>query len=484
LASRSCECHGAEFPAPLSPDRDSTLIKRTVAIALAFALSCAWASAWAATASAADDAGKPAYFKLSNGLEVVVVEDHRSPVVTQMVWYKVGAADEPPGKSGIAHFLEHLMFKGTKKYGPGVFSGTVARLGGQENAFTNQDYTGFYQRVAKKHLRTVMDLESDRMTGLTLTEEQVKPELQVVLEEQNQRVANSPAAKLGEQVAAILYLNHPYRKPVIGWRPEIELLTRDDAIAFYRRWYTPNNAVLVVAGDVTPDEVRKLAEETYGKVAPRANIEPRTRPLEPPPIAERQVTLADPQVRQPSLQRSYLVPSDTTAKPGEAEALDLLTHIIASGTVSRLYRELVVEQQVATSVNGWYLSTALDDSRMTFGLTPAAGVTLPALEAAFDKVLASVVDKGVTEDELKTAKERMIADMVYAHDSQTTLAQMYGAALTTGSTVDKVFSWTDRINKVTAEQVHEVAQRYLEKQRSATGYLVQEKSVRAEGKRS
>ncbi|MGE0750618.1 MAG: M16 family metallopeptidase [Variibacter sp.] len=456
------------------------MIKRTMAVALAVALSFAVL----AKADAAPDGAKPTYFKLANGLEVVVVEDHRSPVVTQMVWYKVGAADEPPGKSGIAHFLEHLMFKGTAKNGPGVFSGTVARLGGQENAFTNQDYTGYYQRVAKKHLRIMMELEADRMTGLTLTEDQVKPELQVVLEEQNQRVANSPAAKLSEQITAMLFLNNPYHKPVIGWRPEIEQLTREDAIAFYRHWYTPNNAVLVVAGDVTPDEVRTMAEETYGKVAARSDIKPRIRPIEPPPIAERHLTLADPQVGQPSLQRSYLVPSDTTAQPGEAEALDLLTHILGNGSVSRLYRELVVDQQLATAVSGYYLSTALDDTRLTFSLTPRAGVSLPQLEEAFDKTLAEAVEKGVTESELKSAKKRMVADMVYARDSQTTLAQMYGAALTTGSTVDKVFTWTDRINAVTAEQVHDVARRYLDKRRSATGYLVQEKSVRAEGKRS
>jgi zinc protease len=451
---------------------------------MAAALAVALSFAVLAKADAAPDGAKPTYFKLSNGLEVVVVEDHRSPVVTQMVWYKVGAADEPPGKSGIAHFLEHLMFKGTAKNGPGVFSGTVARLGGQENAFTNQDYTGYYQRVAKKHLRIMMELEADRMTGLTLTEDQVKPELQVVLEEQNQRVANSPAAKLSEQITAMLYLNNPYHKPVIGWRPEIEQLTREDAIAFYRHWYTPNNAVLVVAGDVTPDEVRTMAEETYGKVAARSDIKPRIRPIEPPPIAVRHLTLADPQVGQPSLQRSYLVPSDTTAQPGEAEALDLLTHILGNGSVSRLYRELVVDQQLATAVSGYYLSTALDDTRLTFSLTPRAGVSLPQLEEAFDKTLAEAVEKGVTESELTSAKERMVADMVYARDSQTTLAQMYGAALTTGSTVDKVFSWTDRINAVTAEQVHDVARRYLDKRRSATGYHVQEKSVRAEGKRS
>src|SRR6185312_6742748 len=238
------------------------------------------------------------YFKLANGLEVVVVPDHRTPVVTHMVWYKVGAADEQPGKSGLAHFLEHLMFKGTAKNPAGKFSKVVAEIGGQENAFTANDYTGYFQRTARENLKTLMEFESDRMTGLVLTDDVVAPELQVVLEEQNQRVANNPGARLAEQVEAALYLNSPYGKPVIGWRHEIEKLTRDDALAFYRRFYTPNNAILVVAGDVTADEVKTLAEATYGKVAPTttAVVGPRHRPQEPEQIAHRLVTLADARV--------------------------------------------------------------------------------------------------------------------------------------------------------------------------------------------
>src|SRR5277367_538925 len=220
-------------------------------------------------------------FKLANGLEVVVVPDHRAPVVTHMIWYKVGAADETAGKSGLAHFLEHLMFKGTEKHPGSAFSQDVAEIGGQENAFTTSDYTGFFQRVPREHLKEMMALEADRMTGLMLTDAVVRPELNVVLEEQNMRVANNPAARLGEQVDAALYLNHPYGRPVIGWRHEIEQLTRDDALAFYRRFYTPNNAVVIVAGDVTADEVKTDAEATYGKVAARAEIAPRNRPKEP-----------------------------------------------------------------------------------------------------------------------------------------------------------------------------------------------------------
>jgi zinc protease len=261
------------------------------------------------------------HFTLGNGLEVVVIPDHRTPVVTHMVWYKVGSADETAGKSGLAHFLEHLMFKGTKKNPLGRYSQTVATIGGQENAFTTDDYTAYYQRVPRERLKTLMEFESDRMTGLVLTDEVVKPELQVVLEEQNMRVANNPGARLGEAIEAALYLNHPYGRPVIGWRHEIEKLDREGALAFYRRFYTPNNAVVVVAGDVTGEEMKTLTEKTYGKVARVAEVPPRARPREPVPMAVRQLTMADDRVAQPSLQRSYLVPS----------------------AASRLYRALVVE---------------------------------------------------------------------------------------------------------------------------------------------
>src|SRR5215510_365028 len=296
--------------------------------------------AFVTLASSACAAAGPdvSHFTLANGLEMVVVPDHRTPVVTHMAWYRVGSADETPGKSGLAHFLEHLMFKGTAKNPEGQFSKTVALLGGQENAFTTADYTGYFQRIAKEHLEKMMGLEADRMTGLVLNEDNVVPELKVVLEEYNMRVANSPDARLGEQIAAALFLNNPYGRPVIGWRHEIETLTREDALAFYRRFYTPNNAVVVIAGDVTAAEVKALADKTYGKVQQRATIGPRVRPQEPVAEAVRHVTLADPRVTQPSLQRSYLVPSYATAKGDEAEALDVLSNILGNGSTSRFYR--------------------------------------------------------------------------------------------------------------------------------------------------
>ncbi len=414
------------------------------------------------------------HFKLANGMEVVVIPDHRTPVVTHMVWYRVGSADEPPLKSGIAHFLEHLMFKGTEKNPAGRFSKVLATIGGQENAFTSTDYTGYFQRVTRDRLKMVMEFEADRMTGLKLTDDVVLPERNVVLEEQNSRVANSPSAKLGEEVQAALYLNHPYGRPVIGWRHEIEKLDRKDAIDFYNRWYTPNNAILVVAGDVSADEVKKLAEETYGKIAPRAEIGPRIRPQEPEQRSVRTVTFADPRVTQPSLQRNYVVPSASTAKPTESEALEVLAQILGSGTNSRFYSKLVIEKPMATSIGAWYQGSALDQTRFGIYGTPRNDVSLKDLEEAMDAVIAEIAEKGVTNDELERAKIKLVADVVYAQDSQATMARWYGVALTTGLTVEHLKTWPDRVQKVTSDQVRDAAKTWLDKRRSVTGYLVKE----------
>jgi zinc protease len=436
-------------------------------LALAGAAVASVSPTWAATGPEVTN------FTLSNGLQVVVVPDHRAPVVTHMIWYRVGAADETPGKSGLAHFLEHLMFKGTAKNPGATFSQDVAEIGGQENAFTGSDYTGFYQRVPRAHLKEMMAFEADRMTGLVLSDDVVEPELKVVLEEQNMRVANNPGARLSEQMDAALYLNHPYGRPVIGWRHEIEKLDRADALAFYRRFYSPNNAIVVVAGDVTPDEAKGDAEETYGKVADRAPTNLPQRPVEPQQEAPRTVTLADPRVEQPSVSRDYLVPSETTAKPGESEALDVLAHVLGSGQDCRLYRTLVLDKGIALSAGAYYSGTALDYAEFGVYGAPKPGVTLRDVETGIDGVLNDVIDHGITADELDRAKTRLVADAVYAQDNQVTLARWYGSALATGQTVDMVRSWPDRIRAVTADQVQQAARAWLDRRRSVTGFLVQ-----------
>jgi len=451
----------------------NVLSKRIVFLAAAAAIAVLSAPAQAGAEKVAD-------FTLTNGLELVVIPDHRAPVVTHMIWYKVGAADETPGKSGLAHFLEHLMFKGTAKHPAGQFSQVVARIGGQENAFTSYDYTAFFQRVPSEKLNTLMAFEADRMTGLQLTDQVVLPERNVILEEQNQRVRNDPRARLGEQINAALYLNSPYGRPVIGWRHEMEGLTRDDAIGFYRRFYAPNNAIVVIAGDVDPQAARKLAEETYGKIPRHDGILPRNRPQEPKPAAVRSLTLADPRVEQPLMQRSYLVPSFHLAKPGESAALEMLAHILGSGSNSRLYNALVVDKHMAVGAGAWYESDAIDMSKLSVYGAPRQGVTLPQLETAVDAVIAEVVAKGVTQNEIERSKTKLIADAVYAHDSQRSMAQWYGEALATGSSVADVEHWTDRIRAVTAEQVQEAARQWLDKRRSVTGYLIKDTSPQAE----
>jgi zinc protease len=428
---------------------------------------------------------RPATFTLPNGMQVVVIPDHRTPVVTQMIWYKVGSADETPGKSGLAHFLEHLMFKGTAAHPAGEFSQTVLRIGGNENAFTSTDYTGYFQRVPRQQLGKMMEFEADRMTGLVLKDENVLPERDVVLEEYNMRVANNPDARLSEQIMAALYLNHPYGRPVIGWRQEIEKLSREDALAFYKRFYAPNNATLVIAGDVDINEIRPLVERTFGQVAPQPAISlPRLRPQEPVPAAPRTVTLSDPRVEQPGVRRYYLVPSAATAAAGESPALDVLAQLMGGSSNSYLYRALVIDRPLAVSAAANYQGTALDDTQFTISASPKPGVEFAAVEQVIDAVIAEVAQNPVRAEDLERVKTQLIAQAIYAQDNQASLARWYGAALTTGLSVDDVRNWPDRIRAVTAEQVRAAAQKWLDKKRSVTGYLVKDTTAKREEKRS
>jgi len=427
----------------------------------------------------------PASFTLNNGLQVVVIQDHRTPVVTQMIWYKVGSADETPGKSGLAHFLEHLMFKGTAKHPAGEFSQTVLKIGGNENAFTSVDYTGFFQHVPRDQLASMMDFEADRMTGLVLKDENVLPERDVVLEEYNMRVANNPEARLNEQMMAALYLNHPYGRPIIGWHHEIEKLDRDDALAFYHRFYAPNNAILVIAGDVDEKEIRPLVEATFGKVAPQPAIPAqRIRPQEPEPVAPRTVTLADPHVEQPVVKRDYLVPSAATAAPGESPALDVLAQLMGAGSNAYLYRALVVDHPLAVNAGAAYQGTSLDPTQFSISVSPKSGVDFATVEQAVDNVIADVAKNPVPPEDLERVKTQLIAEAIYAQDNQATLARWYGGALTTGLSIEDIRSWPDRIRAVTAEQVRAAAQKWLEKKRSVTGYLIKDTTPKREEKRS
>jgi len=451
-------------------------------VALALTLAFSAASVRAQTTVTSE---RPATFTLGNGMQVVVIPDHRTPVVTQMIWYKVGSADETPGKSGLAHFLEHLMFKGTAAHPAGEFSKTVQTIGGSENAFTSTDYTGYFQRVPREQLASMMEFEADRMTGLVLKDENVLPERDVVLEEYNMRTANNPDARLTEQIMAALYLNHPYGRPIIGWRQEIEKLDREDALAFYKRFYAPNNATLLIAGDVDAQEVRPMVERTFGRVAPQPAIAAnRMRPQEPLPAAPRTVTLSDPRVEQTGVRRYYLVPSATTAAAGESPALDVLAQLMGGGSNSYLYRALVIDRPLAVSAGASYQSTSLDDTQFVISISPKPGVEFAAVEQAIEGVIADVGRNAVRAEDLERVKTQLIAEAIYAQDSQASLAQWYGAALTTGLSVDDIRSWPDRIRAVTAEQVRAVAQKWLDKNRSVTGYLIKDLTPKREEKRS
>jgi zinc protease len=420
----------------------------------------------------ADAASLIGSYTLANGLEIVVAPDRRAPVVTHMVWYRNGSGDDPAGKSGIAHFLEHLMFKGTAKWPAGEFSKIVAGYGGQENAFTSYDYTAYFQRVPKEHLRAMMDYEADRMTGLAFDESVVAPERDVVLEERRMRVDADPAAQLGEEFSSALYAHHPYGTPIIGWEHEIEELSRDDAFAYYQRFYTPENAILVVAGDVEPGEVLRLAQETYGVIPARGEAPRRKRPAEPEPRAARRVTLNDPRVQQPSLRRAWLAPTYVSAQRDEAFALELAAEILGGGTTSRLYRKLCVEQEVAAGAGAYFMGSMVDRSTFQLSVSPRPGVAMVALEAGLDAALAAFVAEGPTELELDRARTRLVAETVFARDSQSSLARIFGSALAVGETVEDVLLWPQRIGAVTREQVTEAVRRYLKPDRSVTGLLL------------
>jgi zinc protease len=432
--------------------------RRTAALALVALV----AAVLARPAPGATEVFDPTTFTLDNGLQVVVVTNRRAPIVTQMLWYKVGSADDPRGRSGLAHVTEHLMFKGTPEHPDGEFSDIVARLGGEENAFTSYDYTGYYQTVAREHLERIMALEADRMQNLKLEASDVKTESRVVVQERKQRVENSPDGKLGEMATASLFLHHPYGTPVIGWAHELTQITQADAERFYDRWYAPNNAVLIVAGDVTADAVKPLAKEHYGDI-PRADVPERDRVQEPEQTAPRRVSLESAQVNQPSLTIRYLAPSYRTAEDESTPyALQVLSELLGSGPTSRLYRELVVNQELAVSAGSWYSPSRWDTTSLGLYVSPRPGTPLDKVEAALRAEIADVLDNGVSAEEVQEAKDRLRADVAYARDDITTAPRVLGRALVTGQSIQDVESWPERIADVTVAEVEAAAKAVLD----------------------
>ncbi|WP_084860909.1 M16 family metallopeptidase [Salibaculum halophilum] len=415
---------------------------------------------------------------LDNGLEVVVIEDHRAPVAVHMLWYRAGSADEPPASSGIAHFLEHLMFKGTETMEPGEFGDIVAAQGGSDNAFTSYDYTAYFQRVAADRLSLMMRLEADRMTNLAVTEEDITTERGVILEERNQRVENSPNALAREQMRAAQYLNHGYGVPIIGWKHEMEQLGMQDALDFYDLYYSPNNAVLVVAGDVEPDEVVALARENYGTIPREPDLPERARPQEPPQSAARRLVFEDPRVSQPYLTRSYLAPERDSGAQDKAAALTYLAELLGGSSFnSTLAVALQFDSQTAVYTSAYYSGRSLDDT--TFGLTvvPEPGVTLQEAEDAMDAAIAEFLDTGIDADRLERLRTQLRASQIYARDNVQGLARRYGAALTQGLTVADVQAWPEVLQSVTEEDIMAAAREVLSRDRSVTGWVVPDREV-------
>lgn len=403
-------------------------------------------------------------------MQVLVVSDHRAPVVTQMLWFRVGGNDDPPGLSGLAHFFEHMMFRGTKQYPNGQFSLIVARNGGQSNAFTTHDYTAFYEQIAKDRLPLMMQLESDRMMNLDLSDNNVRTERNVVMEERRMRVDNDPQSLMMEQIDAALYLSHPYGRPVIGWPDEIRRIGRVEARDFYLHHYAPNNATLVLVGDITPDEARPMAEAAYGKV-PARELLPRAEYAQPKRLGETRLNVARADVKVPVFVRMYRVPSYAEAAAGEAEALEVFAQLLGGGATSVLYRELVVKRKIAVDAGANYDGFVRDDGSFGVYAIPRPGVTLENIERAVDGVLAGLLARDAAEADFERAKTQLIASATYRRDSQFALANAYGLALSIGLTANDVEQWPDRIRAVTPDSARKFAVKNLKKTEAVTGYL-------------
>lgn len=408
--------------------------------------------------------------RLGNGMDVIVIPDHRTPIATHMVWYRNGAVDDPQGKSGIAHFLEHLMFKGTHAHPAGHFSSILAAVGGNENASTSWSYTNYFQRVPKSYLETCMTYEADRMTGLILTDEIVDMEREVVLVERGMSIDSVPQRILDEAMQAAAFPTGPCGRPIIGWQHEIENLSREDALAYYNRFYTPENAILVVAGDVESEAVMTMAETIYGPIVPTGGALERAVLQAPPVKTRHQLTLTDENVHQSAFSRLHIVPSMTTAGP-QAEAFEVLAILLGGGETSYLHDALIVKGRQAIAVGASYWSDVFrDQTPFQIGALPASGVSLAELDDAVDNALETLRRTGFPEGDIQHAKTRVFADAIYQKDSHVSVAMQYGVAASLGLSVDDVTRWQDRIASVTADDIQS-ALNMLERSTGVTGYL-------------
>jgi len=414
-------------------------------------------------------------FTLKNNLNVVVLTDKKVPAVIHMLWYKVGSADEKPGKTGLAHFFEHLMFKETDYLRDGEFSSLISYNGGNDNAFTMQDYTVYFQTIARNHLPLAMMLEADRMKNLEFDKEKIEREKKIILEERNMRIENNPKALLAEKMNSSLFNGHPYSTPIIGWKEDIENITADDLKEFYERYYRPDNVTLVVSGDITADELKPLAEKYYGSINNgekeiiRADLE---KPLN---ISKHYVSLEDKRVKNPEWVRYYVAPSASSSKSEHALPLVVLAQILGGGETSRLYNSLVLEKKLALDVSVYYDEMSLGKSTFSFQAVPGKRVRFEQIETSVEQEITNLIKNGINNEELRRAKNLLRAQAIYARDGFKNMAFVYGFALSTGLSMDYVENWPDEINKVTASQIVKAAKYILTEKNSVTGTLTEEK---------
>ncbi|MBF9045865.1 insulinase family protein [Rhodobacterales bacterium LSUCC0031] len=429
----------------------------------------------------AQAAGDVVAFFLDNGMQVVVIPDDRAPAVTHMVWYRVGAGDELPGQSGIAHFVEHLMFKATDDMASGEFSTVVEANGGSDNAFTSWDYTAYFQRVAADRLGLMMQMEADRMRDIIFDPVEVATERSVILEERAQRTDSSAGALFNEQMRATLFLNHPYGRPIIGWRHEMEALSLADAQTFHDLWYHPNNAILIVAGDVTPDAVRALAEQHYGPIPASPDLPVRARPTEPPHIANRRVDFTDQRVANPYVSVQMLAPVREPGNQAEAAALVILAELLGgSGQTSLLARRLQVDEERSLYAAAFYDSTSLDPSGFSLVNVPVPGLSLDEAEADLWRIIDDFLSDGIDMDHFERIKFQIAANDIYSEDSTQGLARRWGMELTIGLGVADIESWPDVLAAVTPEDVMAAASRLFTDPVHVTGHLMRPPAANAE----
>jgi zinc protease len=420
--------------------------------------------------STAFAAAKVSEHVLGNGLKILVKEDHRSPVLVSQVWYKVGSSYEPGGITGVSHMLEHMMFKGTDKHPPGEFSRIIAENGGDENAFTGQDYTAYFQTMAADKLEVSLELEADRMRHLHILPEELKKELQVVTEERRMRTDDDPQGKMQEHFNAMAYSNSPYKNPVIGWPADIAAYTVEDLQAWYQRWYAPNNATLVIVGDVGTDQVFKLAEQYFGALKP-SEIKPIKPQTESEQIGLRRMTVKVP-AKLPSLVMGYKVPVlKTAANEGEAYALEVLAGVLDGGSSARLSSGLVRGKQIAVSAGAGYSMTSRLSDLFELEATPAEGKSLAEMENALKEEVKKLQKALVSPEELQRIKAQVSASSVYEKDSNFYQAMQLGMLETVGLGWQRADEYVAKVNQVTAQQVQDVARKYLVDDHLSIAYL-------------